>query len=126
MTRASSLRGVTNWSLAAQLRLGLAVALLMVLGVSGVAWRVALDYRDDIKVAYQEHLLTTVQLAEAESALWQLRYGFPQFMIGCDEEKQQILAEQDTWCAIIEKRLAEYERVTTNAEERAHLDRPAV
>lgn len=124
MTRAAAApKDVTNWSLAAQLRLGFAVALLMVLGVSGVAWRVALDYRNDIKLAYQEHLLTTVQLAEAESALWQLRYGFPQFMIGSDAEQQRILAEQDTWYAIIEKRLAEYEQATTDAEERAQLDR---
>lgn len=94
----------------------------MVLGVSGVAWWVALDYRDDIKLAYQEHLLTTVQLAEAESALWQLRYGFPQFMIGSPAEQQRILAEQETWYAIIESRLTDYERATTDPQERAHLD----
>ncbi len=108
--------------LASQLRLGLAIALLMVLGASGVAWRVALDYRHDIELAYQEHLLTTVQLAEAESALWQLRYGFPQFMIGSPAEQQRILAEQETWYAIIESRLAQYERSTTDPQERAHLD----
>lgn len=111
-----------NWSLAAQLRVGLAVALLMVLGASGLAWRIALDHRDHIKLAYEEHLLTAVQLAEAESAVWQLRYGFPQFMIGSDEERRQILAEQDTWYAIIEERLAQYERTTTDPQERAQLD----
>lgn len=101
----------------------LKVAAFTALGVSGVTWRVALDYRDDIELAYQEHLLTTVQLAEAESALWQLRYGFPQFMIGSEAEQQRILAEQDTWYAIIEKRLAEYEQATTDPQERAQLDR---
>jgi len=111
-----------SWSLAAHLRLGLGLALAMVLAVSGVAWRAALDYRDDIKLAYQEHLLTTVQLAEAESALWQLRYGFPQFMIGSPAEQQRILAEQDAWYAIIESRLADYERATTDPQERAQLD----
>lgn len=113
----------TSRSLAAQLRLGFVVALSMVLGVSGVAWWVALDYRDDIKLAYQEHLLTTVQLAEAESALWQLRYGFPQFMIGSPAEQQRILAEQETWYAIIESRLTDYERATTDPQERAQLER---
>ncbi|MEW6312946.1 MAG: ATP-binding protein [Pseudomonadota bacterium] len=123
MTAAAATKKGRQWALTTQLRVGFAVALFMVLGVSGVAWRVALDYRDDIKLAYQEHLLTTVQLAEAESALWQLRYGFPQFMIGSEAEQQRILTEQDTWYAIIEKRLAEYEQATTDPQERAQLDR---
>lgn len=115
--------GRRHWSLAAQLRLDLAVALVLVLvlGVCGAAWRVALDYRDAIEVAYGTELRTTVQLAEAESALWQLRYALPRFMLGSPAEQQSIIAEQAQWYAIVEDRLDAYGRTARDLEERRAL-----
>ena len=113
--------GSMTWSLTARLRLGFAVALFQVALVCGAAWWLALDYRSDIRIAYGTHLRTAVQLAEAESALWQLRYGFPQFMIGGPEDRQRILGEQDQWYAVVEERLAAYAGTVTNAEGRRAL-----
>lgn len=113
-------RGV-RWSLVTQFRLGYGAALLMVLCVSGVAWWVALEYRRDIKSAYGTHLQTMAQLAEAESALWRLRYGFPQFMIGSSDEQRQILSEQHKWYTVIEERLAAYSDIAQDGEERRGL-----
>ena len=107
-----------KWSMAAQLRLGFAVALLLVLGSSAGAWRLALDSRD-----HMTHILTTTQLAEAESAFWQLRYAVPRFMIGSAEEQQRILGEQDKWYAIVEEQLADYGETAHNSEERRALTR---
>jgi len=97
-----------RWSLATQLRLGFAAALFLVFGVSGATWWIALNYHDEIDAAYETHLLTATQLAEADSAFWELRYAFPQFMIGSAGEQQRILGEQDQWYAIVEARLAAY------------------
>lgn len=113
--------GRRHWSLAAQLRLDLVVALALVLGVCGAAWRVALDYRDAIEVAYGTELRTTVQLAEAESALWQLRYALLRFMLGSPAEQQSIIAEQAQWYAIVEDRLDAYGRTTRDVEARRAL-----
>ena len=110
-----------RWSLVTQLRLGFAAGFLLVLGVSGSAWWIALDYRDQINFAYRTHSLSAVQLAEAHSAFWQLRYAVPQFMIGNAEEQQQILGEQDKWSAIVEERLAAYGGTAPDAEERRAL-----
>ena len=110
-----------RWSLATQLRLGFAAALFLVFGVSGATWWIALNYHDEIDAAYETHLLTATQLAEADSAFWELRYAFPQFMIGSAGEQQRILGEQDQWYAIVEARLAAYAEAAPDAEERRAL-----
>jgi len=110
-----------RWSLAAQFRLGFAVALLLVFGVASVAWWVALDYRDDITIAYATHMRATLQLAEAESALWQLRYGLPEFMLASAEEQQRILGAQDHWYAIVEAKLAAYADTARDTDARQML-----
>ena len=110
-----------RWSLATQLRLGFAAAFLLVLGVCGATWWVALNYHGEIDVAYETHLRTAVQLAEARSTFWELRYALPQFMIGSAEEQQRILGEQDKWYAIVEERLAAYGEAAPDAEERRTL-----
>jgi methyl-accepting chemotaxis protein len=108
-------------SLALQLRLGFAIALALALGISAAAWWVAAEYRNDVRTAYGAHLRTTVQLAEAESALWQLRYGFPQFMIGGPQDQQRILDEQNKWYAIVDDRLEAYAKTAEDAHERRAL-----
>lgn len=108
-------------SLAAQLRLGFAAVLVLVLGVSGATWWIALDYGYQINFAYRTHLHTAVQLADANSALWQLRYAIPEFMIGSAAEQQRILAEQEQWYAMTEVGLAVYANTAPDAEERRSL-----
>ena len=110
-----------KWSLAAQLRLGFGVAFLLALGVAAAAWWVALDYEREITGAYETQLRTTVQLAEAQSAFWQLRFGRTQFMVEGPEGQQRLLEQQGMWYAIIDERLAAYDKAASSADERRTL-----
>lgn len=99
--------------LATQLHLGFAAAVLLALAITGMAWWITLNYEHDVEVEHQKVLGATIALAEAESALWQLRYGLPQFMVGDTAERRRILAEEPRWYEIIEARLETYARQTT-------------
>lgn len=113
--------GSMSGSLAAQLRLGFGAALLMTLGVVAGAWWGALNYGDEIDRAYETQLRTTVQLAEAQSAFWQLRVGLREFMNETLEGQHQILEEQDKLYAIVEAQLAAYDKAASSKEERRTL-----
>jgi len=110
-----------RWSLATQLRLGFAAALLLVFGVSGAIWWVASNYHDAIDAAYETHLRAAMQLADADSALWELRSGLVEFMVAGLEGQKRIIKEQDKWYAIVEERLAAYRQTGRDAEERRTL-----
>lgn len=114
-------QGSMSWSLATQLQLGFAAAFLLVLGVCGATWWGALNYHDERDAAYETHLRAAVQLADADSALWQLRFGLVEFMVAGPEEQKRILGEQDQWYAIVEARLAAYRETARIAEEQRAL-----
>ena len=80
-------------------------------------WWIALKYRDDVDSAYLARLGSANALAEAGSALWELRYDFPQFMIGDADSRQNILEQQSTIYAYIENRLTAYSRIVSDEEE---------
>lgn len=107
-----------KWSLAKQLHLGFGVACLLALGVAVAVWWVALDYEKELVGAYDTQLRTTVQLAEAQSAFLQLRFEARQFMDEEPAEQQQILEQQESWYAIIDERLAAYDKAAGSADER--------
>lgn len=108
-------------SLATQLRLGLAAAFVLVLAISAVIWWVARSSHAAIEHVYNTELHNAIQLAEAESALWQLHLGLDQFILGSDEERERILVEQDRWYTAIEERLVAYGNAAHEAEERHSL-----
>lgn len=100
-----------------QLNLGFVLALLLALGVAGSAWWIAHEHETGLDVAFHDQIEGTIQLAEAESALWQLRYGFPQFMIGDAATQRRILEEEPKWYALIAGRLDAYEKRRRSDEE---------
>lgn len=117
-------------SLSARLNLGAALSLLLVLAVAAASWSIVHEYEHDVAVADRDLRTGLVQLAEAESALWQLRYGFPQFMVGDAELQKRILDEEPKWYAVIDGALAGYgagrrtpEELATLAELRAAFER---
>ena len=113
--------GSMKWSLAAQLRVGFAAALLLVLGIAAAAWWIALTFERGIVRAYETQLRSTVQLAEAQSAFWQLRFDVWRFMAGRPEDRGQTLEEQGALYAIIEERLAAYHKDASSEDERRTL-----
>src|SRR3954465_11059976 len=59
-----------------------------------------------------------VALSAAGSALWQLRYGFPQFMVGDEESRRKIVQDEAKYYAEITKSFEAYLASDPSAEER--------
>src|SRR5262245_43101203 len=70
---------------------GLLLALMMILAVLG--WRTASYSRDAFETLQKNNVQGAVQLANAESALWKLRYGFPQFLVLGQKDREKIVQE---------------------------------
>ena len=109
--------------LTTRLNLGAALSLLLVLAVTAAVWELAQDYEEDVSVTHHTQLHGAARLIEAESALWQLRYGFPQFMIGDAAAQRRILDEEPKWHAVIDGALAAYGDGHIAPEEREALVR---
>ena len=62
-----------------------------------------------------------VLLADAQSALWQLRYGFPQFMVGNAAARAVIVADESKWYKQINDALEAYARLNISDEEKHAL-----
>ena len=62
-----------------------------------------------------------VLLAGAQSALWQLRYGFPQFMVGDAPARATIVADESKWYKAVNDALDTYAALDISAEERRAL-----
>lgn len=110
-----------KWPLAVQLRLGFAAAFVLAVGIAAAAWWIVLDHGKEITRAYETQLRTTVQLAEAQSAFLQLRFAGRRFAFEGPEAQERILQGQNTWYAIIEQRLAAYDKAASSADERRML-----
>ncbi len=90
--------------------------LLLVL-ISAVAWRNATLAQD----IYADKVRATVYLANAERALWQLRYGFPQFMVMDDEGKKKIIEEEPKWYREVDENIKAFEAGNRSPEEKEAL-----
>ena len=64
----------------------------------------------------------TAELGKATSALWQLRYGFPQFLVLDDAGKRQIVEEEARWYKEIDAALEAYAALPLTAAQRKKLD----
>ena len=63
-----------------------------------------------------------VQLASAQNALWQLRYGFPQFMVLTDKAaRDKIVADEAKWYKEIDDNIAAFKKSSHSPEEVAAL-----
>jgi methyl-accepting chemotaxis protein len=76
-------------------------------GVGFVGWRNTVELAQDAEKLYAYQVKGTVALANSESALWKLRYGFPQFIVQ-PEKQSEILAEEQNLYKIIDNNLREY------------------
>ena len=96
-----------NWTLNTQLRLAFAAMLSMLLLVASMAiWFTTQAQKD--AAALNGNTRGATALGTANSALWQLRYGFPQFMVSDLAGKQKIVADEAKWVKVIDDALAAY------------------
>src|SRR5262249_10990460 len=70
---------------------------------------------------YQDNVMAGVYLANSENALWQLRYGFPQYMVLEAEDRKKIVADEPKWYAMIDENMRAYAAGARTAEEQQVL-----
>jgi methyl-accepting chemotaxis protein len=109
-----------NIRIATQLALGFGLMVLLVLLSGVMLW--AETRQSEQRALVARHATTgAVALAEAESALWQLRYGFPQFMTGDEAARKKIVDDEPKHYKTIGKALETYAASDPSEEERKSL-----
>ncbi|MEG3861266.1 HAMP domain-containing methyl-accepting chemotaxis protein [Microcoleus sp. herbarium12] len=99
---------------------GALTALLVLVGFVG--WRNTVELAEDADKLYTDGVKGTVALANSESALWKLRYGFPQFIL-LPSKRSSILAEEPKLYKIIDNNLREYARGALTPQEQVAFEK---
>jgi hypothetical protein len=110
-----------SMSLRTRLNVTFAVVLVLLVAVGGLSWWNTRALSAEAKSLYEDHLKGTVSLANSESALWKLRYGFPQFMVLGPEDRAKIVAEEPKLYETIENHMKDYAAGNRTPEEREAL-----
>lgn len=92
----------------------------MIAGVGIVGWYNTSQEGLAIEDIYENQLKGSVSLANAEAALWKLRYGFPQYLVD-QKQRQQIRAEEPQLYQQINQSLQEYRKGELSIEEQKQL-----
>jgi methyl-accepting chemotaxis protein len=107
-------------SIRTRLLVAFGLMLAMVLGVGMAGWSSSVRIERSAEALYTNNVNAAVQLGEAQSALWELRYGFPQF-IAVPEQRRAILDAQPALYEKIDSAIAEYAAGQRTPQERAAL-----
>jgi methyl-accepting chemotaxis protein len=84
--------------------------MFLLLFLSGMSIRSSFTYEHKFRNIYQNQVQGAVHLANAQNALWKLRYGFPQFMVGDEAARKKIVDEEPGHYKVIEEELSKYEK----------------
>ena len=97
------------------------LVLLLTAAVGLLGWRSSQSLREQFETLYEDNVTASVQLAHAADALWQLRYGIPQFLVLGPEDKARIVAESATWKQQVDDAIETYSSGERTPEERQAL-----
>jgi methyl-accepting chemotaxis protein len=100
---------------------GFATMLVFLLLISALNVLVLQEVSRRYDAVAKNNLEGAVSLANAQNALWQLRYGFPQYLVVGPDDRAKIVADQATWYQAIDENLAIYEAGDRTPEELAAL-----
>lgn len=96
------------------------LAFIVAVGATGIHYTNLLEA--EFENLYTDNVTATVALANAGEALWQLRYGFPQYLVNKDpEDRDRITAAEPKWYRKIEEDMAIYAAGSRTAEEKQAL-----
>jgi methyl-accepting chemotaxis protein len=116
------MRSFSVTSLRARLLAGFGIVLLLLAAVGFLGWRSSKRLWEQFQVMYHSNVESGVQLAGAAEALWQLRYGFPQFLVLGSEDRDRIVSDQVRWRKQIDDAVAAYAAGERTPEERKALE----
>jgi len=100
--------GLNGMGLKTRLWVGFGVVMFL-MGMAGIAsWYYATKLLGDFEHLYENNLRGGVHLANAQKALWQLRYGFAQFSVMGLEDRKKLVADESKWYKEIDDAIANY------------------
>jgi methyl-accepting chemotaxis protein len=99
---------------------GLVVVLMGAVGLTG--WYYTNQLKHEYQDLYATNLKGAVYLANAQSALWELRYGFPQFMVASKAgDRKKITDDEPRLVKVVNDNLAAYRLLRLSNEEQQGL-----
>jgi methyl-accepting chemotaxis protein WspA len=102
-------------TIAAKLYLSfLLMAALVIASAAFVLQNISESQRDN--QVLNNHTRGAVLLSDAQNALWQLRYGFPQFMVLDATGRAAVVADEPKWYKVIEQALDAYGQMQISGE----------
>jgi methyl-accepting chemotaxis protein len=107
-------------SIRAKLLAAFGVVLAMLLAVGLLGYLSSRTVEENGSALYENNVKAAVSLGTAQSALWELRYGFPQF-IAVPEARQSILDAQPKLYETIDSAIATYTAGKRTTAERAAI-----
>jgi methyl-accepting chemotaxis protein len=108
-----NLRGIR-----AKLWAGFGILILLIGWVGFVGWQNTVELAKEAEGLYANQLQGTVALANSESALWKLRYGFAQFIV-LPEKRSEIIAQEQQLYKVLDDNLRNYATGQLTPEEQA-------
>ena len=110
----------SNAKVGVRLGWGFGFMVMLILVSSLFTWKAVVD----AEINYREFRHNTrgaVLLSEAQSALWELRYGFPQFMVGDAAGRAKVTGDESRLKAVVDEALKKYAQDQISTQERAKL-----
>ncbi len=104
----------------ARLYAGFGFMALLVLMSGLIVWKQTVAETRHLNIA-RESTEGAIALSTAQSALWQLRYGFPQFMVGDEAARKKIVDEEAKWYGIVNDSFKAYGATNLTPEEASSL-----
>jgi len=93
-------------------------AVMLLMSIAGfLSWNYTTKFLGDFQSLYENNLQAAVSLAHTETAMWQLRFGFAQFLVMGLEDRKKIVDDEPRWYKEIEEAIAAYAKGSRTAEE---------
>ena len=116
-------RGYRQYSLRTKLFSALGFYMIMIIFLGAIGFYYTRDLTSKFDDLANNNLEAAVLLADSQNALWQLRYGFPQFLVLENDPaaREQIVADESKWYEEINKNMAAYAAGARSPEEQEAL-----
>jgi methyl-accepting chemotaxis protein len=99
---------------------GAVFVLMTAIGLSGLRYTQSLE--SEFASLYDNNLAGAIYLANAQDGLWQLRYGFPQYMVATTPAARKTITDDEArLVSLVETNLAAYQKLNITPEEKQSL-----
>jgi methyl-accepting chemotaxis protein len=101
--------------------LGFAMMMALVAAIGAVGWRNAVAFSSDFDDLHDNHLVASTRLANAERALWELRFALPNYLLGNAEARAKISGASSGWLKQVDDNITAFKALRLSEEERRIL-----